>query len=357
MRLPLALAAVLLIAAGPAGAQANRGDEGDFAIQDFHFASGERLPELGLHYITLGTPRRDAAGVVVNAVLILHGTTGTGRNFLSPNFADELFGSGQPLDTAKYFVVLPDSLGHGRSNKPSDGLRTKFPRYTYDDMVLAQYRLLTEGLGVGHLRLVMGPSMGCMHAWLWGIRYATAMDGLVPLACAPTAIAGRNRMMRRMIIDEIRLDPGWQNGAYAAPPAGLRAALHLIFVMTQNSLQLQTLAPSREEADRYVTEWVQARLARTDANDLLYAFEASRDYDPAPDLGRVLAPVLAINSADDLVNPPELGLMDRLMPRVRRGRYVLIPQSDATRGHLTHSYPALWKQHLEAFLASLPPVE
>jgi len=203
----------------------------------------------------------------------------------------------------------------------------------------------------------MGTSMGCMHAWLWGIRYATVMDGLVPLACAPTAIAGRNRMMRRMIIDEIRLDPGWQNGAYAAPPPGLRAALHLIFVMTQNSLQLQTLAPSREDADRYVTEWVQARLARTDANDLLYAFEASRDYDPAPDLGRVLAPVLAINSADDLVNPPELGLMDRLMPRVRRGRYVLIPQSDATRGHLTHSYPALWKQHLEAFLATLPPVE
>jgi homoserine O-acetyltransferase len=357
MRLPLAVAAVLLIAAGPAGAQANRGEEGDFAIQDFHFASGERLPELGLHYITLGTPRRDAAGVVVNAVLILHGTTGTGRNFLSPNFADELFGSGQPLDTAKYFIVLPDSLGHGRSSKPSDGLRTKFPRYTYDDMVLAQHRLLTEGLGVGHLRLIMGTSMGCMHAWLWGIRYPTAMDGLVPLACAPTAIAGRNRMMRRMIIDEIRLDPGWQNGAYAAPPPGLRAALHLIFVMTQNSLQLQTLAPSREEADRYVTEWVQARLARTDANDLLYAFEASRDYDPAPDLGRVLAPVLAINSADDLINPPELGLMERLMPRVRRGRYVLIPQSDATRGHLTHSYPALWKQHLEAFLATLPAGE
>jgi homoserine O-acetyltransferase len=357
MRLPLAFAAALLIAAGPAGAQAKRGEEGDFAIQDFHFASGERLPELGLHYITLGTPRRDAAGGVVNAVLILHGTTGTGRNFLSPNFADELFGSGQPLDTAKYFVVLPDGLGHGRSSKPSDGLRTKFPRYTYDDMVLAQHRLLTEGLGVDHLRLIMGTSMGCMHAWLWGIRYPTAMDGLVPLACAPTAIAGRNRMMRRMIIDEIRLDPGWQDGAYATAPPGLRAALHLIFVMTQNSLRLQALAPSREEADRYVTEWVEARLARTDANDLLYAFEASRDYDPAPDLGRIVAAVLAINSADDLVNPPELGLMDRLMPRVRRGRYVLIPQSDATRGHLTHSYPALWKQHLEAFLATLPPVE
>jgi len=357
MRLPLAIAAALLIAPSLASAQASRPTEGDFLLRDFRFVSGESLRELRLHYITLGTPRRDAAGVVANAVLILHGTTGTGRNFLAPNFADELFGPGQPLDTAKYFVVLPDSLGHGGSSKPSDGLRTRFPRYTYDDMVLAQHRLLTEGLGVTHLRLIVGTSMGCMHAWLWGIRYATVMDGLVPLACAPTAIVGRNRMLRKMIIDEIRLDPGWRDGDYSTQPAGLRAAVDMIFVMAQNSLQLQKLAPSREEADRYVTEWVQARLARTDANDLLYAFEASRDYDPSPGLDRVAAPVLAINSADDLINPPELGLMERLMPRVRHGRYVLIPQSEQTRGHLTHSFPALWKQHLEAFLATLPAVE
>jgi homoserine O-acetyltransferase/O-succinyltransferase len=357
MRLGLVVATVLLVAPSFTVAQPDHVAEGDFVIRDFRFASGESLPELRLHYLTLGTPRRSPTGAVVNAVLILHGTTGTGRTFLSPDFADELFGPGQPLDTAKYFVVLPDSPGHGRSSKPSDGLRTRFPRYTYRDMVLAQHRLVTEGLGVEHLRLLVGTSMGCMHTWLWGIAYPTFADGLVPLACAPTAIAGRNRMMRRSIIDDIRLDPAWQNGDYAAQPAGLRAALSLIFVMTQNPLQLQRRAPSPEAADRYVTEWIQARAARTDANDLLYAFDASRDYDPAPDLERVVAPVLAINSADDLINPPELGLMDRLMPRVRRGRYVLIAQSDATRGHLTHSVPALWKQHLEAFLATLPAAE
>lgn len=336
-------------AAGPAAPAA-----GDFVIRDFRFADGETLPALRLHYVTLGAPRRDARGVVRNAVLVLHGTTGSGRNFLAPSFAGQLFGPGQLLDAARFFVILPDGIGHGGSSKPSDGLRARFPRYAYADMVTAQYRLLTEGLGVGHLRLVMGTSMGCMHAWLWGVRYPAFMDGLVPLACAPAQIAGRNRMIRRIIIDDIREDPAWRHGDYEAQPPGLRAALGLLFLAVTSPRVLQAVAPSRDAADRYVTEWLRDRAAGLDANDLLYAFDASRDYDPSPDLERVAAPVLAINTADDLLNPAELGLVERLMPRVRRGRYVLIPAGEATRGHVTHSLPSVWKRYLGEFLAALP---
>jgi homoserine O-acetyltransferase len=339
----------LCAAAQPARAGA------DFTLRDFRFADGEAMPELRMHYIALGAPKRDRRGVVRNAVLVLHGTTGSGAGFMSRSFAGELFGPGQLLDTAQYYVILPDGIGHGHSSKPSDGLRAHFPQYSYDDMVDAQHRLLVEGLHVDHLRLVMGTSMGCMHAWVWGERYPDFVDGLVPLACAPTQISGRNRMMRKMLIDAIRTDPDWHAGDYTTPPErGLRTALAMLFMMTSSPLQQQKTAPTRDAADAFITKYVEDRLHTTDANDMLYAFDASRDYDPSATLESVHAAVLAINSADDVVNPPELGLMENLMPRVKRGRYVLIPTSDQTRGHGTHSLPAVWKSRLAEFLSELP---
>ena len=328
-------------------------DSASFVIRDFRFASGETLPELRLHYLTLGRPRRDAAGVVRNAVLILHGTGGSGSQFLSPLFAGELYGPRQPLDTASHYIILPDDIGHGRSSKPSDGLRARFPRYGYDDMVLAEYRLVTEGLHVDHLLLVMGTSMGCMHSWLWAERHPDVMDGLVPLACLPTQIAGRNRMWRRLVSDDIRGDPDWNGGNYTRQPGGLRAALQLLFIAGSSPLQLQRLAPTRDAADGYISRWLDARLAGGDANDLLYQVEASRDYDPSPALERITAPVLAINSADDFINPPELGVMEQLIKRVQRGRYVLIPTSDMTRGHGTHTVAVAWKEYFAPFVATL----
>ena len=329
--------------------------DSDVTLRNFHFADGESLPELRVHYIALGAPQRDARGTVRNAVLVLHGTTGSGRGFMSRTFAGELFGQGQLLDTARYYVILPDGIGHGGSSKPSDGMHAHFPHYTYDDMVDAQYRLLTEGLKVDHLHLVMGTSMGCMHAWVWGERYPAFVDGLVPLACAPRQIAGRNRMMRKMIIDAIRTDPDWHGGDYTTPPErGLRTALAMLFTMTSSPMQQQKTAPTRDAADAFITKYVDDRLRTTDANDMLYAFDASRDYDPSAKLESITASVLAINSADDVVNPPELGLMEKLMPRVKHGRYVLIPTSDQTRGHGTHSMPAVWKSYLAEFLQPLP---
>ena len=351
--LPRLAAALALLAAAPAPAQPAAGTEGDFVMRRFRFTDGSLLPELRIHYTTLGRPRRDAAGTVRNAVLILHGTTGSGRNFLGAGFAGELFGPGQPLDTATHYVILPDGIGTGKSSKPSDGLRARFPRYGYEDMVAAQYRLITERLRVNHLLLVMGTSMGGMQTWMWGVRYPDFMDGLVPLASVPTQIAGRNRMMRKMISDAIRTDPDWRGGDYAAPPRGLYGALEMLFMMTSSPLTLQRAAPTRDSADAYISNWMRGRMAATDANDFLYQFEASRDYDPSPHLERIRAPLLAINSADDLVNPPELGLMERLMPRVRGGRYVLIPVSERTRGHGTHSIPALWKEHLVELLGRI----
>jgi homoserine O-acetyltransferase/O-succinyltransferase len=324
--------------------------EGDYTLRNFRFDSGEVLPELRLHYRTLGTPRRDAAGVVRNAVLILHGTTGSGANFLSEQFAGELFQPGQLLDAAAYFIVLPDGIGHGQSSRPSDGLHARFPRYAYGDMVTAQYRLLTEGLGVSHLRLVMGTSMGGMHTWMWGESYPDFMDALLPLACLPVQIAGRNRMMRRMVIDPIRNDPEWKNGEYTSQPRGLTTAIYTLLFMSSSPLFWQTQAPTREASDRLFDEMVSTRLARLDANDMLYAFDASRDYDPALKLETIRAPLVAINSADDQVNPPELGILEKEITRVKRGEYVLIPVSESTRGHGTHSLPALWKEHLARLL-------
>jgi len=328
--------------------------DGDFVARNFRFGTGETLPSLTLHYRTLGTPRRDASGAVQNAVMILHGTGGTGAGFLSPTFGGQLFGPGQLLDATRYFIILPDGIGHGKSSKPSDGLHARFPKYTYDDMVRSQHQLLTEGLKVNHLRLVMGTSMGAMHCWVWGEMYPDFADGLMPLASAPTAIAGRNRVMRTMIMESITHDPAWNDGEYKEQPRqGLVGALNLLMMMTSSPLQWHKNGPTRDAADRWYDDQIKSRLAATDANDMLYQYNASREYDPSGSLEKITTRLLAINSADDVVNPPELGLMENLMPRVKRGRYVLIPTSDQTRGHGTHSLPSVWSRYLEEFLKEL----
>ena len=330
--------------------------EGDFVVRNFAFASGDTLPELKLHYRTLGTPRRDASGVVRNAVLILHGTGGTGGAFLSPTFGGELFGDGQLLDASRYFIVLPDGIGHGKSSKPSDGLHAHFPKYTYDDMVRAHHALLADGLGVNHLRLIMGTSMGAMHCWVWGEMFPDFVDGLVPLASVPTQIAGRNRVMRTMIMDSITRDPAYKNGEYTEQPRqGLTAALNILLMMTSSPIGWHKLGPTRDAADAWYENQIKTRFAANDANDMLYQFNASREYDPSPNLEKITAHLLAINSADDVVNPPELGLMEPLIKRVKHGRYVLLPTTEQTRGHGTHSLPAIWGKYLDEFLKELGP--
>ena len=323
-------------------------------MRSFRFTDGSVLPELRIHFTTLGRPRKDAAGVVRNAVLVLHGTTGNGRGFLTPTFAGELFGPGQLLDSSTHFIILPDGIGTGKSSKPSDGLRARFPHYGYADMVTAQYRLVTEDLGVNHLMLVLGTSMGGMQWWMWAERYPDFADGVVPLASVPTQIAGRNRMMRHLVSQSIRSDPEWQRGNYSTQPHGLFGALEMLFMMTSSPRYMHRIAPTRDSADAYIDSWTRSRLSTTDANDFMYQFEASSDYDPSTDLEKIRAPVLAINSADDLVNPPELGLMERLIKRVPRGRYVLLPITNETRGHGTHSLPRIWKSYLAEFLLTLP---
>ena len=326
--------------------------EGDFVIKDFTFTSGEKLPELRIHYRTLGTPRKDAQGIVRNAVLIMHGTGGTGGQFTGRSFAGELFGPGQPLDAAKYFIILPDDIGHGRSSKPSDGLRAKFPRYGYVDMVRAEHRLVTEGLGVNHLRLVMGTSMGGMHTWMWGGMYPDFMDALMPLASLPTQIAGRNRAWRRVVIDAIRNDPEWKNGDYTTQPQSLRTAAQMLWLVGSNPVRRQKEAPTVAEADRVLDAYVANYMKSGDANDILYALEASRDYDPGPALEKITAPLVAINSADDIINPPELQILERQIKRVPKGRAIVLPLSDRTAGHGTHTLAAVWKEHLVALLAA-----
>jgi homoserine O-acetyltransferase len=323
---------------------------GDYVIHDFHLNSGETLPELRIHYRTLGSPQRNAKGIVTNAVLILHGTTGNGSNFLRPEFAGELFGRGQLLDAERYFIVLPDGIGHGRSSKPSDGLRAQFPKYGYRDMIEAQYRLLTDGLQVNHLRLVMGTSMGGMHTWFWGELHPDFMDALLPLASLPTQISGRNRVWRRMIIDSIRTNPDWHEGEYKEQPHGLGIAAEVLYFMGSNPIQRFKEAPTLAEADRRLDSAVTNAMRHQDANDVLYALEASRDYDPGPNLEKIEAPLLAINFADDLINPPELGILEREIKRVKHGRAIVMPLTDKTRGHGTHTLAAVWKKHLANFL-------
>ncbi len=330
-------------------------EEGDFVVSDFHFRSGETLPELRLHYTTLGQPVRDSTGKVTNAVLFMHGTSGSGRSLLSPQFAGVLFGPGQLLDASRYFIILPDAIGHGGSSKPSNGLRAKFPHYEYDDMVRAQHQLIFEKLGVNHLRLVAGTSMGCMHSWMWAEMYPDAMDAVLPLACETVQIAGRNRMMRKMAMDGIRSDPEWKNGEYTMQPRGLQTALDILLVMTSSPLQMQKNSPTRDAADKNLAEWMAPHLASTDANDLLYQFDSSRNYDPSLQLDKIQARVTWINSADDFVNPPELGIPEREIKKVKNGRFILLPITDQTRGHGTHSLPAIWQQYLAELLQASEP--
>jgi homoserine O-acetyltransferase len=350
LRFALLLFFVLSAAAAACAAGYPAPKESTFAVKDFQFKSGEKLPEVKLHYYTLGTPQKDASGKVRNAVLILHGTGGTGRQFLNDHFAGVLFGPGQLLDATKYFIILPDNVGHGQSSKPSDGLHMRFPHYEYDDMIELQYRLLTQGLGVNHLRLVMGTSMGGMHSWLWAEQHPDFMDAAMPLASLPAEIAGRNRMMRRMIMDAIRTDPEWNNGEYKQQPHGLAAALDVLLIMGSSPLQMQKDDPTREKADAFLEKFIADRMNTTDANDMLYYFDASRNYNPEPQLEKITVPLTAVNSADDQINPPELKVLDRDIQRVKNGKYVLLPITDQTRGHGTHTWPAIWGDHLAELL-------
>jgi homoserine O-acetyltransferase len=322
--------------------------ERDWTTTNFRFTTGETLPKLKLHYITIGKPERDPSGKVVNAVLILHGTGGTGKGFLTEAFAGRLFGAGQLLEGATHYIILPDGIGHGKSTKPSDGMRMRFPKYTYDDMVRAQYVLLTEGLGVNHLRLVLGTSMGAMHTWLWGETYPDFMDALMPLASAPVAIAGRNWMQRQMRIDCIKRDPAWKGGEYTTPPAlGLKCVSFIRTLMTSGALRLQHQYPTRESVIEMLE---QESPLQADANDIIYEMEASRSYNPGPQLDRIKAPLVAINSADDEINPPELGILEKEIKKAKRGRFILLPTTEETRGHSTHSLPASWGKYLAELL-------
>jgi homoserine O-acetyltransferase/O-succinyltransferase len=321
--------------------------EADFVAREFRFHTGEVMPELRLHYTTIGAPSGEP-------VLILHGTTGSGASMLTPAFAGELFGPGQPLDASKYFIILPDALGAGKSSKPSDGLRTKFPQYNYDDMVAAQYRLVTEGLGLRHLRLILGNSMGGMHVWVWATTHPDFMDAAVPMASQPTEMSSRNWMMRRMIIDAVRNDPDWKDGNYTTQPRALRTANAFYGIATNGgTLAYQKLAPTRAAADKLLDDRLAAPFT-ADANDFLYQWEASRDYNPAPKLERIEAAILAINSADDERNPPETGLTDAALKRIKNARLYLIPASEDTRGHGTTAMARFWKHALEGFLPTVP---
>ncbi|MBX9887333.1 MAG: alpha/beta fold hydrolase [Flavobacteriaceae bacterium] len=325
--------------------------EGDYTIKNFNFRSGENLEELKLHYTTIGKITKDKNGQVNNAVLIMHGTTGTGAAFLSDQFGGNLFGKGQLLDATKYYIILTDDIGHGKSSKPSDGMRMKFPKYNYDDMVLANYKLLTEHLKIDHLRLVMGTSMGGMHTWVWGYTYPNFMDALMPLASLPVEIAGRNRIQRKMAIKLIEMDSEWKGGNYIEQPKeGMTGAILSLMFMVSSPLQWQINAPTRETAEAMMEKTLSRYSSILDANDLIYAFDSSRDYNPQPFLSKIKAQLVAINSADDQVNPPELGIMEKEIKNVTNGSFILLPITDKTSGHGTHSNPKIWGEHLEQLL-------
>lgn len=327
--------------------------EGDFVIHDFHFKSGETLAELRMHYTTLGKPTKDANGRTTNAVMILHGTGGSGQTFLRPIFAGVLFGPGQLLDANRYFIIIPDNLGHGKSSKPSDGMRAHFPQYEYADMIAAQHELLEKALGVNHLRLILGTSMGCMHTWMWGETYSDFMDALMPLACQPVQIAGRNRIWRKMVIDGIRQDPDWKNGDYTTEPrAGLEIAADFLLIAGSAPLQMQKDLATRDAADKFLESSMKQTTEHIDANDMLYAVNSSRNYDPSQHLEDIKVPVMFVNSADDFINPPELGIAEREIKRVKKGRFVLIPASLQTHGHGTHTWAVVWQQYLKELLDS-----
>jgi len=325
--------------------------DGTYTIDHFQFKDGETIDHLRLHYLTLGQPHRDAAGHVDNAVLLLHGTGGDAHTLLNPVFSKVLFVPGGILDIAKYFLILPDDIGHGQSSKPSDGLHAKFPQYDYDDMVRSQYMMLTEGMHVDHLRLILGTSMGCMQSFVWGETYPKFMQALAPFACEPVELAGRNRMMRYMAIQAIKQDPAWMGGEYKTEPVqGLRTANEMLLVMGSSPLQMQKNYPTRVLAEKYVDDSLARTMAHTDANDMMYYINASRNYNPEPKLETITAPVLWINSADDYINPPELGIPQQMVKRMPHAKFILIPISDATRGHGTHTVAAIWKDYLAEFM-------
>jgi homoserine O-acetyltransferase len=347
------LAALLL--AWPAASQPAP-VEGDFTTPAFALTSGRSLPELRMHYRTLGQPRRDADGRIGNAILLLHGTGGTGAQFLSPQFAGELFGPGQPLDIARYYIIMPDNLGHGGSSKPSDGQRARFPEYGYADMVEAQRRLLVDGLGVDRVRLMLGTSMGCMHIFVWAEAHPDFADALMPMACQPTAIVGRNRLWRTMLKDAIRSDPTWAGGDYTAQPVeGLRTAVDLLLLAGSAPMAMQQDLATPAAVDEWLSQQQARRLPALDANDLWYQVNASFDYDPSAGLERITAPTTWINSADDFINPPELGLAERFLPRIAGVRYRLVPNSVGGKGHGTHTWAVFWKDDLAALLARSEP--
>ena len=323
--------------------------EADFIVKNFKFQSGETLPELKLHYAIVGTPHKNAQGEIDNAVLLLHGTTGTGKNFLSPAIGGQLFGPGQPLDASKYYLIMPDGIGRGGSSKPSDGMHAKFPHYGYLDVVEAQYRLVTEGLGIKRLKLVLGTSMGGMQAWLWGEKYPDAMDALMPIASQPIEVSGRNMLWRRLVIEAIRTDPDWNNGDYQKQPTHFEHYLPVFNFMIDSPVRLQEQAPTRAKANELYDSYV-ANFAKVDANDFLYWFESSYDYNPAPQLDKIKAKLLAVNFADDELNPPELGVMEREVPKVKNGRFVLVPAGEKTRGHQSLTQAVFWKKYVNEVL-------
>ena len=325
--------------------------QGSYTIKNFKFRSGETLPELKLGYTTLGTPIRDRTGRITNAVMGLHGTGGSGRSLLNPAFSDELFGPDAPFDLATTYVILPDNIGHGNLSKPSDGLRMQFPHYDYDDMVEAQRRLLVEHLGVSHLKLIIGTSMGCMQAFVWGTTHPGFAERLAPFACNTREIAGRNRMWRKMVVDAIKADPLWEGGNYKTQPVqGLRTANYLSILAGGNPVALQARYPTRELAEKALADGIAQRGSEQDANDIIYQYESSRSYNPYPSLGRVTVPVLWINSADDFINPPELGLAQEDVKRMPRARFLLIPASADTKGHGTHTWAKFWKADIVKLL-------
>ncbi|CAA9311669.1 MAG: Homoserine O-acetyltransferase [uncultured Microvirga sp.] len=343
-----AVGAVLSLAAfAAAAAEYPAAKEGSYVAKNFRFHTGEVLPEVRLHYRTVGDPSGEP-------VVVLHGTGGSGASMLTPAFAGELFGAGQPLDAQKHFIILPDAVGHGKSTKPSDGLKAKFPKYNSEDMVDGQYRLLTEGLGLKHVRLVIGNSMGGMHAWLWGQKYPDTMDAVVPMASQPTEMAARNWMMRRLMIETIRQDPGYDGGNYTEQPKSMKLA-NVFYATGTNggTLAYQKLAPTRAAADKMVDERLAAPFT-ADANDFIYAWESSAAFNPMPGLDRITAALLAINAADDERNPPETGVTEAAMKRVKNGRLLLIPASEETRGHATTGMAKLYAKELAAFLQDAP---
>ena len=353
------LAVGLISIAAPAAAEPENSNwpnyqEANFIIKDYKFASGETLPQLKLHYRTLGSAERNADGEITNGVLLLQSNTGTGANWLRPTLADELFKEGQPLDAGRYFIIIPDALGRGGSSKPSDGLKGSFPHYRYHDMVDSAHRLVTDGLEVAHLRLVIGSSLGCMHSFLWAEMYPDLMDGIVGLSCQPVEVSGRNWIMRRAAAEAIRHDPDWKNGNYDKNPTHYIYSAAAGSLMPESAARIQEMAPTRAAADRLYDERV-ARIAKGDANDSLWAIESIEDYSPEPDLPKIKAKVLLINTVEDVANPPELGTVERAMTEIKESRYVLIPFSDKTHGHFTHYYAAVWKPYLISFMGTLRP--